>query len=295
MLKRRPYVQVWQKDSIRPGAEWMQTIFQYINHAHMILFPVSPDFLASEQCYREMVEAIKRKDEPGITIIPLLLRPVAGWEDTPIGGIKPLPDDKKFLTQHLDRQRALQNIVEQLTDFVNKWHAAHPSTSEPLIIQSNASPGSEYASISSASASQDKVHRQEFDVFLCYHAQDRPAVKHIAKQLKQHGILPWLDEWELQPGLPWQDALERQIKHIQSAAVFVGQNGIGPWQRQELRALIREFVKRECPVIPVLLPDAPGKPDLPLFLDGMTWVDFSLQDPDPLQQLIKGIAGKSTA
>lgn len=139
---------------------------------------------------------------------------------------------------------------------------------------------------------QGKRAPGEFDVFLCYNSEDKTAVKEIAEHLKQQGILPWLDEWELRPGLPWQRPLEEQIEQINCAAVFVGKKGIGPWQQMEVEAFLREFVSRGCPVMPVLLPDAPRKPRLPVFLKGMTWVDFREEDPDPMEQLIWGITGK---
>ena len=133
--------------------------------------------------------------------------------------------------------------------------------------------------------------KQEFDVFLCHNSKDKPEVKKIAELLKAQGIVPWLDEWELRPGLPWQRALEVQIEHIKTAAVFVGSNGRGPWQDMELEAFIREFVSRGCPVIPVVLADAPDKPQLPAFLRGMTWVDFRVGDPNPMERLVWGITG----
>jgi hypothetical protein len=42
----------------------------------------------------------------------------------------------------------------------------------------------------------------------------------------------------------------------------------------------------------VLLPDAPTEPDLPLFLVGMTWVDFRESDPNPMKRLVWGITGQ---
>jgi formylglycine-generating enzyme required for sulfatase activity len=102
-----------------------------------------------------------------------------------------------------------------------------------------------------------------------------------------------LDIWELRPGHSWQDILEEKIEEIHAAAVFVGKNGLGPWQKQELRAYLREFVNRNCPVIPVLLSDTPEKPQLPVFLKGLTWVDFRTSDPDPMDQLIWGITGNN--
>jgi GTPase SAR1 family protein len=145
-----------------------------------------------------------------------------------------------------------------------------------------------------ASVLQGKIATEDFDVFLCHNGEDKAAVKKIGEQLKERGILPWLDDWELRPGLPWQPLLEQQIKQIKSAAVFVGKNGRGPWQDMELYAFLRKFTKREekGPVIPVILADCTNEPELPAFLEGMTWVDFRKQDPDPMKQLIWGITGQ---
>ena len=143
-----------------------------------------------------------------------------------------------------------------------------------------------------ASKLQGKIATGDFDVFLCHHGIDKSDVKKVGEKLKEQGILPWLDEWELRPGIPWQRLLEERIENIKSAAVFVDKSGIGPWQLLELEAFLREFVNRGCPVIPVLLSDAPDEPQLPLFLKGMTWVDFRKQEPDPMRQLIWGITGE---
>ncbi len=137
-----------------------------------------------------------------------------------------------------------------------------------------------------------KENFMKFDVFLCHNSQDKPAVKRIGKELMIRGLRPWLDEWELRPGLIWQELIETQIKEIKSAAVFVGRDGIGPWQNQEMRALLDQFVRRHCPVIPVILENASQIPELPLFLQNMTWVDFRNSEPDPIRQLIWGITGK---
>ena len=102
-----------------------------------------------------------------------------------------------------------------------------------------------------------------FDVFLCHNSEDKPAVREIAQKLSEDNIRPWLDEAEIRPGTSWQTSLGQQIESIRSAAVFVGESGLGPWQNQEMQALLSQFVKRECPVIPVVLPSAKTTPDLP--------------------------------
>lgn len=143
-----------------------------------------------------------------------------------------------------------------------------------------------------ATALRTKRDAKRFDVFLCHNSADKPSVKLIGARLKAQGILPWLDEWELPPGQPWQALLEQQITSIGSAAVFIGASGISPWHQQEMRGFLSEFADRQVPVIPVLLPDAPKQPELPLFLRQMTWVDFRVADPDPLERLLWGITGQ---
>jgi hypothetical protein len=136
---------------------------------------------------------------------------------------------------------------------------------------------------------------RRFDTFLCHNSEDKAAVIRIGRQLRKDGIQLWLDEWELRPGVPWQSSLEAEISNIPSAVVFIGASGMGPWQLLESEALLREFVRRGCPVVPVILPDAPSTPQLPVFLRGMMWVDFRKARPKPLPQLIWGITGKRTA
>jgi|GEM_PF-1384865 len=132
-----------------------------------------------------------------------------------------------------------------------------------------------------------------YDVFLCHNSQDKPAVIEIAKLLRERGIEPWLDAWELRPGLPWLTSLEMQMEDIRSAAVFVGASGVGPWQRMELNRLLMRFVDQGAPVIPVLLTDAPSSVALPLFLDGMSWVDFRKDSEEmALARLIWGVTGQ---
>ncbi len=117
-------------------------------------------------------------------------------------------------------------------------------------------------------------------------------MERIARQLKDAGIRPWLDVWELKPGQRWQVQLEEQIERIRTAAVFIGSSGIGEFQKGEMFAFLAAFTSRESAVIPVFLRDAPQQVKLPLFLKQMHWVDFRENDPDPWDGLIWGITGK---
>jgi hypothetical protein len=133
----------------------------------------------------------------------------------------------------------------------------------------------------------------QFDVFLCHNSDDKPQVRQIAEQLESLGIRVWLDERELRPGVRWQGILQETIVQTEAAAVFVGSNGLGPCQEQEIESFLITFAKtHRKPIIPVLLSTAPIAPELPIFLQGRTWVDFRQEDPNPMVQLVWGITGK---
>jgi WD40 repeat protein len=137
-----------------------------------------------------------------------------------------------------------------------------------------------------------KIESGDYDVFLCHKSPEKSVIKEIGQKLKEQGILPWLDEWEVPPGTLWQEALGQQIESIKSVAVFIGPGKPGPWQGLELEAFIKQFIERRCPVIPVILPTVKGEPEIPPFLSLFNYIDLRKKDPDPLKMLIWGITGK---
>ncbi len=138
----------------------------------------------------------------------------------------------------------------------------------------------------------EKFKNKEFDVFLCYNKEDMEEVNEIAGELLKRGVHAGLDKYEIKPGLPWQQVLENNINSVKSAAIFVGSHGIGKWQKIEIDAFVRQFVSRGCPIIPVILKSCSAVPKLSVFLEGMHHVDFRQKDPNPMDQLIRGIIGK---
>jgi hypothetical protein len=134
-----------------------------------------------------------------------------------------------------------------------------------------------------------------FDVFLCNNSEDKPAVAEIAQKLSKENIKPWLDKADIRSGVFWDIAIGQQIETVKAAAVFVGQHGVGPWQHREIIALLDQLDRRECPIIPVILPSEPPKQVvLPWSLAGLHCVDFRT-DSLPLQRLIWGITGQKPA
>jgi hypothetical protein len=136
---------------------------------------------------------------------------------------------------------------------------------------------------------------QDFDVFLCHNSEDKPAVQEVAEKLSQENIRSWLDDADIKPGMFWHDRIGQQIETVKSAAVFIGQHGVGPWQRREIIALLDEFDRRECLVIPVIMASAPADISLPWSFKGVHFVDFRKKSSQPLKRLIWGITGLKPA
>ena len=135
-----------------------------------------------------------------------------------------------------------------------------------------------------------------FDCFLSHNSKDKPAVRALKLALEGQGVRCRLDEEQLRPGLPWQDLLELGIKGAGSVAVCVAADGIGPWEDEEMQGALRLAVHDGRPVIPVVLPGAAARPELPLFLSNRTWVDLrDGLDGEGLARLVWGITGRPPA
>ena len=136
---------------------------------------------------------------------------------------------------------------------------------------------------------------ETFDCFLCHNSRDKPAVRALAAALGARGVVVWLDEARLRPGLSAQRQMDSGIRQSRSIAVLVGADGLGPWEQEEMEAALSLAVRDGRPVIPVLLPDAPRTPPLPLFLASRAGVDLRPSvrgEAAGLDDLIWGITGE---
>jgi len=192
------------------------------------------------------------------------------------------------------RERALL-LGAVLCGRLRRWGAEWPPEGWPPV-----APGpTTSATISPFGETHDQESPQpspRFDVFLSYQRTDQEAVKYLARRLREAGLQAWLDRWNLIPGEPWQEAVEKALDDCATCAVFWGPRGLGPWQNEEMRAVLERRVReRSHRVIPVLLPGCPEPEEakMPSFLKRVTWVDFrkGLEDSEAFKNLVAGIRG----
>ena len=131
-----------------------------------------------------------------------------------------------------------------------------------------------------------------FDVFLCYNSKDREEVEAIRRRLDGAGLKAFMDCREILPGEIWTRRLEEQIARVGTVAVCIGNNGFGPWQQFELETFVIESVNRGCRVIPLFLKSCLDDFTLPWFLNRYQFADFRKTNPDPMEALVRGVAGE---
>jgi len=136
------------------------------------------------------------------------------------------------------------------------------------------------------------------DAFIAYMETNKKDAERLAEMLvDQAKVRPYLDIWHLIPGTVAQEQLENALAKSASFVVLIGAQGIGPWERMELRTAI-ELAAREgkLRVIPVLLPGAAEAniEALPAFLRQFAWVDCrqGFDNREAFDRLVGGILGK---
>lgn len=125
-LRREGLIDEWYDRQIVAGTDWTQSIDEHLKTAAIILLLVSADFLASDYCYsNEMQKAMKRHQNGGARVIPIILRPV-DWQTMPFAKLQALPSSGKPVTTWINRDEAFLDITKGIRkaveDFRSSFH-----------------------------------------------------------------------------------------------------------------------------------------------------------------------------
>ena len=102
-LERQKIIKLWHDRDISAGTQWAQQIDQNLDEAHIILFLVSADFIASDYCASiEMERALERDRLQQARTIPVIIRD-CDWLSTPLQQLQGIPRDNKAVATRGDR------------------------------------------------------------------------------------------------------------------------------------------------------------------------------------------------
>ncbi len=123
ILRRRGLIEDWNDRRIGAGGEWDKEINAHVRSAHIILFLVSSDFLASDYIYDvEMKLALERQARHEAVVIPIILRPL-NWSGAPFAKLQALPRDGKAVTTWINQDEAFADVARGIEEVVQRFAA----------------------------------------------------------------------------------------------------------------------------------------------------------------------------
>lgn len=114
MLKREGLVDTWHDRRLNAGDEFDSGIREQLEKADIILFLVSPEFLASDYCFDvELKRAIERHEAGEARVIPVILEP-CDWLSSPLGKLLAMPKDGKPVSKYTNANEAYLEVIHAI-------------------------------------------------------------------------------------------------------------------------------------------------------------------------------------
>jgi tetratricopeptide (TPR) repeat protein len=134
-LKRQGLITLWADTDIDAGIEWEKEIEKHLDTAQIILLLISPEFIASDYCYRiEMKRALERHEAGEARVIPIILRHTT-WQLAPFGKLQPLPTGAKPVISSSWRNKnvAFHDVAEGIRKTVESLITKLAATTETIL------------------------------------------------------------------------------------------------------------------------------------------------------------------
>ena len=135
-LVREGLIDLWSDRAIAAGSDWERDIERELASADIVLLLVTPDFVASVYCFEnELTEAIRRHEEDGVQILPVLVKHV-DLKNLPFGRFQGLPLNRRPISAWQDPDEAWLEVaqgVREAADDIYRARTTFPTqrTDEP--------------------------------------------------------------------------------------------------------------------------------------------------------------------
>ena len=122
-LQNKGQIVIRPGSEVKAGLEKHVVLSEYIEQAHIILFFISPDFIASDECNNFGVNlAMQKCKKEQCRIIPINLRPVL-WQDEPFAQLKALPVNGRPVVSWNRQEEALFEVAYGIREAIQDiWH-----------------------------------------------------------------------------------------------------------------------------------------------------------------------------
>ena len=129
VMKQQDMIKTWHDNEILPGDKWREAISNNLADSDILLYLVSASSLASENCNKELGEALSSE----IGVVPIVLES-CDWQNHQLRDNQALPDKGKPINEWQPESKAWQNVVNGLRKVVNKMqsHSSDSTQKEAL-------------------------------------------------------------------------------------------------------------------------------------------------------------------
>lgn len=114
MLQRNGVISTWDDRQLVAGDDWKDQISANLEEAELILFLVSPSFLASSYCFDvEFARARAKHAEGSAILVPIFVR-ASDWKSSDLQAYQGLPKDAEPVAKWPDQDEAWMNVIDGL-------------------------------------------------------------------------------------------------------------------------------------------------------------------------------------
>lgn len=119
VLTKTGKLKIWDDRQLLAGAVFEAEIFEKLHEADIICLLISPDFIQSDFCFsNEMEAALKRLEAGNGRVVPVHIRPVEGWDTLPVGALNAANKDGQPVSLASDKDSAWAAVVGKIRQLV---------------------------------------------------------------------------------------------------------------------------------------------------------------------------------
>lgn len=148
-------ISLWGINDLLGGDRIDRAIAHNLDNASVVIFLVSPDFMADAQIDECVPQVLKRRSEGRCVVVPILLR-ASDWKSSRFGSLQPLPFDGVPLLAHKNRESAWVEVIQGLSQAIQY----RPQRSAPIVTPPVAEPPARSALTNESTDVEHSVHSE---------------------------------------------------------------------------------------------------------------------------------------
>lgn len=125
VMKREGLINIWHDNEILPGGTWRDSISKNLAESDLLLYLVSVNSLASENCNQELAEALNAN----IRVVPIILER-CDWLNHQLSGFQVLPDKGKPINAWENENAGWQSTFAGIRKVIHQMQTQITSSSD---------------------------------------------------------------------------------------------------------------------------------------------------------------------